>query len=100
MLYAAYQAQSDLMAPFRIARRRYDAARLVDVEQRDRVRRAVARRERPVPGLALGGRVEDLQRVRGTYIHGCTLTVTGAEPISPAAQPPKTMLNSPASPPA
>ena len=40
--------------------------------------------------------VQDLGR---RHRHGSTLLVTGAEPISPAAHPPKTIENSPASPP-
>ena len=73
------------------------AARLADVEQRDRLRPAARRQRALGRGVALGRGIEDLQ---AAHVQGSTLTVTGADPISPAAQPPKTMLNRPASPPA
>ena len=89
------------------------AAGLADVQQGDRLAvclgRRQAPRERPAFGVALGGRVEEGDRARFagapglpapllargetaplvgqvTQVHGSTLTVTGAEPISPAAQ--------------
>src|SRR5205807_4401431 len=73
------------------------AAWLADVQQRHRRRLALPQ---PPPGQGpprrsvFPGGIEDL------HCHGATLRVTGCEPMSPATQPPYTMLNRPASPPA